>query len=144
MIAELADKYDPSWLSFWKERHPVSIDKIGFDLDSPLHRVWCEWDELGRIISALVFVPMIKDGRLLGHHAYLASHRRSKALITFCRSVMEELRSDPVFGLVSIETHQSESLRCIDKLAMFLGAVPVRFPGMDYFDYLWNSKGRTE
>lgn len=143
MVAELTDKHDPDWLSFWKERHPLALEKAVFDLDSPLHRVWCEWNEFGRIISAAVFVPMIRQGELLGHHAYLASYRRSKALITFSRAVMEDLRSDSGFGLVSVETHQSVTLRCIDKLAVFLGASPVKYAGMDYYDYIWNSKERT-
>jgi hypothetical protein len=142
VISELLDKRDPDWLAFWNARHPLQPSAAGFDPDMPLHRVWAEWRD-GEMISACMFVPMIQEGLFLGHHAYIASKHRSKCLIRFCREMMDQVESDPLFGIVSIETQQRDDLRCIDKLAKFIGFHPVRFEGMAWDDYLWNSKGKT-
>lgn len=140
LIAELTDKHDAEFEAFWQSRHPLPLTEARFDPDGPLHRVWCEWDGFGRILSAVVMVPFIENGIFHGHHAYLASHRRSKALVTFCREAMAEMRNDPGFGIICIQSRQLPGYECIDKLASHLGFSPVFVPDGGFTDFVWNSK----
>ena len=131
---------DEEFREFWNSRHPSTLADFPFDPDSPLHFAFERRSETGAIESALILVPFIKDGELLGHHVHLCSDRRTKALFEFCNDVMIAAMDLPQVGWVCAETQGKPELRKAERVAEALGFTPVVVKELGWTDYVWNSK----
>lgn len=123
---------------FWNATHPTPLAEYGFDPDSANHYAFERRNGSGMIDSALILVPYVEDGRVLGHHVHLCSRLRSKALFAFCRAVMDAARGIDGIGLVCAETQGLPEYRRAGRVAAGCGFSPVWVRG--WTDFLWNSK----
>jgi hypothetical protein len=125
---------------FWNATHPHELASYGFDPSSPLHFAFERRGETGNIVAALILVPLIQAGALLGHHVHLCSVLRSKGLFQFCNAVMIAAMDLPQVGLVCAETQDKPEYRRAGRVAKGLGFTPVFVKELGWTDYVWNSK----
>lgn len=125
---------------FWNSVHPHPLDAYRFDPESPLHFAFERRDATGKIDSALILNPLIRDGQLLAHHVHLCSTLRAKALFKFCNDVMISAMGIPSVGWVCAETQGRPELQKVERIAFALGFTPVPIPELQWVDHIWNSK----
>lgn len=125
---------------FWNTVNPTSLEDYKFDPDSPLHFAFERRDGAGNIDSALILVPLIREGELLGHHVHLCSKLHGKCLFNFCNDVMISAMDNPAIGWICAETQGKPELRKVERIASALGFSPVYVPELQWVDHVWNSK----
>lgn len=139
MTTEVTEQDYPAFREWWNRTNEDSLEDYGYRPGNPIFRAFVE-KVGGDPVSGCILIPCISNGILHGHHAHIASEHRSKALITFCRAVMQGMAETESLKWICVETQGNPKLRKVEKLVHYLGFEPVLVQPQGWVDYLWNSK----